>query len=151
MLRYLSLVTDAGGVVNASVLVEVERASTVVQGEDSASKVLSLVTRSVVESVLNVRPAAVPMSVEQLSSVVVSGSPFAAVDTLGPEVEQLSVVTLSPGPVDICVETAATAADGCVIVAAGPIHVSVQTDGGLHVLIKLIDRVKHCVLCKLHR
>ena len=42
-------------------------------------------------------------------------------------------------------ELAITVVDGCVAVAAGPVDVAVQTEGGLYVLIELIDYVKHCV------
>ena len=55
-----SLASRAGGVIIASFLDEVERtaagSSTVVEGEDSASESLSVVTRSVVELVLDVGP-----------------------------------------------------------------------------------------------
>ena len=153
VVRPSCLISGAGGVVIASVVDEVERAaagsSTVVEGEDSASESLSLVTRSVVESVLDVGTAAVQLSVEQVSSVAVAGSPSVAVDALGPEVERLSVASLSPGPVDICVETAATVVDGSVFVAAGPVDVTVQTDGGLYVLYEILDHVKYCVFCKI--
>ena len=114
VVRPSSLVSDAGGVVSVSVLDEVDRvaagSSTVFEGDGSASEVLWLVTRSLVESFLDVRPPPpVPPSV---SPVVDSRSPSSVVDALGPEFGQLSVASLSPGPVDICLETAATVVDG---------------------------------------
>ena len=149
VVRPSHLISSADGVVSASVLDDVERAavwsSIVNEGENSASESVSVVTRSVVESVLEVGPAAVPSSVEQVSSIVVGRFPSAPADALGLEVKRLSVAFLSPGPVDICVETAV---DGCVTVAAGPVDVAVQIEGGLYVLIELIDHVKHCVFCK---
>ena len=91
VVRPSSLASVAGGILSASVLNDVDGAaagfSMVVKGEDSASESLSLVTGSVVESVLDVGPVAVPSSVEQRSSVVVGGSPSAAVDALVTEVE----------------------------------------------------------------
>ena len=138
-----------------SVLDEVEGAaagsSTVVEGEDSASQALSLMTRSVVESVVDVGPAAVPLSLEQVSFVVVGGSPPAAVDALEPEVDRLSVASFSPGHVDICAETAANVVNVCVSVAAGPVDVTVQTEDGFYVLNELLDHVKIFALCKILR
>ena len=91
VVRPSSLVSAAGGVVSASVLDQVERAaagySTVVEVEGSASESLSVVTRSVVKSVMYVRPAVVPSSKEPVLFVVVGGSSSAAVHALGPEVE----------------------------------------------------------------
>ena len=88
MVRPWSLVSGAGGIVSASVLDEVDRtaagSSTAVEGEDSASEVLPLVTLSVVVSVLDVGSAAVLASVEQVSSIVVGGSSSAAVVAPGP-------------------------------------------------------------------
>ena len=75
------------------------------------------------------------------------GLPLRLLLLRGPEVERLRVPFLSPGPADICVETAATAVDGCVIVAAGPVDVVVQTEAGFLCLTELIDHVKHCVFC----
>ena len=125
--------------------------STVVESQNSASEELSAVTRSVVESMLDVEPAYMPSSLEQMSSVVNAGSPAATVDALGPEVERLSATFLSSKSADICVETVTTVEDGCVTVAAGPVVVAVQTEGGLCSLNELIDHVKHCVFCKLLR
>ena len=84
-------------------------------------------------------------------TVEIGGSLSAAVDALGLKVERLSVAILSPGPVDICVETAATVVDGYVTAAARPVDLAVQTEGGLFVRIEFIDHVEHCVICKLLR
>ena len=137
-----------------SVLDEVERAaagsSTVVEGEDSAAESLLVVTHPVLVSVLDVVSAAVPSSLDQVLSIVLGGSPSAAVDALGLEVERLNVASLSPGPVDICVDTAATVVvDACVTAALGPGDVAVWTEGGLYVLNNIIDHVKPCVFCKI--
>ena len=145
------LLSGAGGVISALLPDDVEEAvagsSTVVEGEASASESLSVVTPSVVESVLDVAPAAVPSSVEQMSSVVVGVSPSAGVHALGPEVERLNVASLAPGPVDVCMGTAAIVVDDCITAAVGPIDVAVQTEGGLCVFNEHIDHVKDCVLC----
>ena len=105
VVRPSSLVSGSGGVVSASVLDKVKRAaagsSTVVEGEDSASEVLLLVTRSVVESVLDVGLAAVPSSMEQVSSIVVGGSLSEAAKALRPKVERLKFASLSAGPLDV--------------------------------------------------
>ena len=152
VVRSSSLVSGAGGVVSVSVLDVMERAaagsSTVVEGEDSAAESLLVVTHPVLVSVLDVGPATVPSSLEQVLSIVLGGSPSAAVDVLRPEVERLNVASLSPGPVDICVDTAATVVNGCVTVAWGSVDVAVRTEGGLYVLNNLIDQVKPCVFFK---
>ena len=59
------------------------------------------------------------------------------------------MASLSPGPVDICLETTATVAGNCVAVAAGPDDFPVQIEGGSYVLFELI--VKHFVFCTLFR
>ena len=148
-------VSGDDGVVSASVLHEVGRAaagsSTVVEVETSASEALSVVTHSVVESVVDVGPPAVQSPVEQLTSVVAGRSHSAVVDALGPEFEQLSVASLSPGPVDICVDTAATAVGACVSFAAGRVVLADRTESRFYVLNEVIGHVKPCMFCSLPR
>ena len=124
-MRPYSPVSSVAGFVSASVLNNAERvaarSSTVVEGEDSASEALSMVTCCILDSLLDVGPAAVSSSVEPVSSVVIGGSPSATVDALGPIVDGLGVDSLSPGLVDNCLETAATVVVGCVTAAAVPL------------------------------
>ena len=88
----------------ASVLHDVERAivgsSTVMEGRNNASESFSVATVSVVESVLDVESSGVVVSF-----VVASATMLADVDALRSQTEWLSVVSLTPEPVDICVGT----------------------------------------------
>ena len=152
LVRPSSLLSGDGGVVSASLLDDLVRAvagsSTAVVGEHSTSESLSMVTRSVAEPVLYVEPAGVPSSVDLLPSSVVALSHLAAADILGPAVWRLSVASSSPGPVDICVGTAATVVDDCIAPASGQVDSAVQIEAWLCVLSALIEPVKFCVPCK---
>ena len=129
-----SLLSGAGGVASASLLHDVERAltgsSTFFEGEHSAPESFSVVTRSVVESALGEEPAGVSSSVEQVLSVVAGGSLPEDVNVLGPKVERLIVASSSPEPVRVCVRITATVVEDGVTVAACPVDVAVQTEGG---------------------
>ena len=104
------------------------------EGEDSASESLSILTRSVVELVFDVEPAGVPLSVDRVPYFVVSGSLFAQVYALWPAVEQLRVASLSPVPVGVCLGSTANVVEDGVTAAGSPVVVAVQTKGGLCVL-----------------
>ena len=86
------------------------------------------------ESVLDVESNGVQSSVERVPSVLIGGSLSADVDALGPEVERLSVVSSSPAAEGVSVGTTTTVFDDGVTVAAKPVDVAVQTEGGQSVL-----------------
>ena len=112
-----------------------------------------MVTRSVIESFLDLEPSGVVVSSSADSgpSVVSSASSVVDVDMLCPEVEQLSVASWSPEPVDICVWTIAIVQEDDGTEAAGPVYVIVQTEVWMCVSNKLIDHVKRYLLCKVLR
>ena len=103
--------------------------STVVKGDDSAPVSLPVVTRSVVDSVLDLEPPVVPSSSNRVPSVVVGESLWVDEDALGQELVRLSIASLSPEPLDDCVGTTATVAEDGVTAAGGPVDVVNQTEG----------------------
>ena len=110
-MRPSSFSSGAGCVVSASVLEDVETAvtesSTVMETGDSASESLSVVTLFVVESLLDVEPAAVPSSVSRMPSVAAGGSLSVDLEALVPVMECASS---SPKPVDFCMGTTTSVA-----------------------------------------
>ena len=146
VVRPFSLLSVAGTAVSASVLDDVEKAvagsSTIVEGRDSASESISVVTRSVVRLVLDVEASAavVSSSTDPVPSVVASVSLLVDVDALVFEEEQLNATSSSPEPVDICVGTTANVVedDG----TAGPVDVAIQTERWLCFLNECMDHVK---------
>ena len=132
LFRPSSLFSAAPGDVSASVPHDVERtvagSSTVAQGEDSASESLSVVTRSVVESVLDVGPAGVPSTFEPGESIMAGISLLADVDGLGFEAEQLSVAFLSPYPGTSVPGPPSIVLMVMVLLFWDPVDVAVQTE-----------------------
>ena len=148
-----SLSSRAGDAVSASVLDDVERvvvgSSSVVEGEDSAPKSFSVLTRFFVESGLDVDPTGKSSSADRVPSFVIDGSLPADVEVLRTEIERLSVAFSCPEPMDVCFATISTVSEDGANTTAGPVYVAVQTEGRYCVLKTVIIFVKHCVLCKL--
>ena len=94
-----SLYSGARSAVSASVLDDVERAvagsATVMEDRDRELEPLTVVTRSVVESVVDFRPSGetISSSLDLGPYVVIGVFLLAKVDALGPEVERLSVAS----------------------------------------------------------
>ena len=82
------------------------------------------------ESVLDLKPAAVPSAVAQVSCVLDGVFLLRLWMLWGSEVERLGVASLYPGPVDVYVGTTATVLNDCIPTAAGPVDVAKETEVG---------------------
>ena len=112
-----------------------------------------MVTRSVVEPVLDAGPSGVAVSsiADFRPSVVAGVSLLADVDTLDPKMERLSVASSSPEAMDFCVRTTANVDEGNGTTSMGLVHAVVQMEGGLCDLSELIDHVNYCALWNVFR